>query len=47
MPRVEFEPTTPVLEWAKMIHALDPTTAVIGRPTIRRYVISDTDSVIK
>jgi hypothetical protein len=29
MPRVGFEPTIPVFEWAKMVHALDGATAVI------------------
>jgi hypothetical protein len=47
MPRVGFKPTTPVIERAKKIHALYPAAAVIGRPTIRRYVISNTDGVIK
>jgi hypothetical protein len=30
MPRVEFEPTIPVLERAKMVHALDRAATVIG-----------------
>jgi hypothetical protein len=30
MPRVGFEPTIPVFERAKMIHALDSTATVIG-----------------
>jgi hypothetical protein len=30
MPRVGFEPTTPVLERAKMLHALDRAATVIG-----------------
>jgi hypothetical protein len=30
MPLVEFEPTTPVFERAKMVHALDCSAAVIG-----------------
>jgi hypothetical protein len=30
MPRVGFEPTIPVLERAKIIHALDRTTTVTG-----------------
>jgi hypothetical protein len=34
MPRVEFEPMTPVLERAKMVHALDRAASVIGLCTI-------------
>jgi hypothetical protein len=30
MPQVEFEPMTPVFEWAKAVHALDCTATVIG-----------------
>jgi hypothetical protein len=30
MPRVKFEPTTPVLERAKTVHALDRAAAAIG-----------------
>jgi hypothetical protein len=30
MPRVEFEPTTPVFEQAKTVHALDRATTVSG-----------------
>jgi hypothetical protein len=30
MPRMEFEPTTPVFERAKTIHASDRAAAVIG-----------------
>jgi hypothetical protein len=30
MSRVGFEPTTPVFQWAKTIHALDCTATVIG-----------------
>jgi hypothetical protein len=30
MPRVGFEPTTPVFERTKIFHALDRTTTVIG-----------------
>jgi hypothetical protein len=29
MPRMEFEPTTPVFEWAKTIHASERTATVI------------------
>jgi hypothetical protein len=32
MPRVGFEPTTPVFEWVKMVHASDHAASVIGRP---------------
>jgi hypothetical protein len=30
MPQVEFEPTVPVFEWAKTVHALDRASTVIG-----------------
>jgi hypothetical protein len=30
MPRLAFEPTTPVFEWAKPVHALDRAATVIG-----------------
>jgi hypothetical protein len=30
MPRVVCEPTTPVFEWAKTVHALDGAATVIG-----------------
>jgi hypothetical protein len=30
MPRVRFEPTTPVFEWAKTVDALDRAATVIG-----------------
>jgi hypothetical protein len=30
MPRVGYEPTTPVFERARMIHALDRAAALIG-----------------
>jgi hypothetical protein len=30
MPRVGSKPTTLVLEWAKMVHGLDPAATVIG-----------------
>jgi hypothetical protein len=30
MPRVEFEPTIPVFEWTKTVHALDRAATVIG-----------------
>jgi hypothetical protein len=30
MPRVEFEPTTPVLKRAKTVHALDRAATMIG-----------------
>jgi hypothetical protein len=33
MPRVEFEPTTPVFQLAKTIHALDRVATVFGVPT--------------
>jgi hypothetical protein len=34
MPWVEFEPTTPVFERAKMVHALDREATVIGEVVI-------------
>jgi hypothetical protein len=30
MPRVGFEPVTPVFEWAKTVHSLDRAVTVIG-----------------
>jgi hypothetical protein len=30
MPQVGFRPTTPVFEWAEIIHALDRAATVIG-----------------
>jgi hypothetical protein len=38
IPRVGFEPTAPVFEWAKMVNALDRTATVIG--TIRIFIHS-------
>jgi hypothetical protein len=32
MPRVGFEPKTPVFEQAKTVHALDRAAIVIGKP---------------
>jgi hypothetical protein len=34
MPRVEFEPTIPVIERAKMVHALDSAATVIDSAVI-------------
>jgi hypothetical protein len=34
MPRVGFEPTTPVFEWAKTFHALDRAGTVVGSTLI-------------
>jgi hypothetical protein len=31
MRKVGFEPKTQVLEWAKMVHALDRSATVIGK----------------
>jgi hypothetical protein len=31
MPRMEFEPTIPVFEWAKTVHALHRAATVIGK----------------
>jgi hypothetical protein len=30
MPRLGFEPTTPVFEWVKKVHALDRAASAIG-----------------
>jgi hypothetical protein len=35
MPRVGFEPTIPVFDWAKTVRALDRATIVIGYFTTR------------
>jgi hypothetical protein len=35
MPRVVFEPTIPVLEWAKTVHALDRAATMIGYECIK------------
>jgi hypothetical protein len=32
MPRVRFEPTIPVFEWAETVHALDCSATVIDHP---------------
>jgi hypothetical protein len=34
MPRVGFEPTIPVFEWAKIVHASDRAATVIGLDNI-------------
>jgi hypothetical protein len=39
MPRVGFEPTTPVLERVKMVHALDRAAGHRDRPVKNCYVI--------
>jgi hypothetical protein len=39
MSRVGFEPTIPVFEWAKAVHALDRTAAVIGMMIIIIIII--------
>jgi hypothetical protein len=39
MPRVGFEPTTPVFERAKTIHALDRASTVIGLINLRVTII--------
>jgi hypothetical protein len=41
MPRVAFEPTTPVFEWARMFYALDRTATVIGLCDRTTYAYSD------
>jgi hypothetical protein len=37
MPEVGFEPTTPVLERAKTVHALDRAATVIGSVNLWAY----------
>jgi hypothetical protein len=44
MPRVGFEPTNPVFERAKTVHALDRAAAVIGRSL--RYLVRIKDKSI-
>jgi hypothetical protein len=39
MPQVEFQPTIPVFEPAKTVHALDRAATVIGLPFIHTYNI--------
>jgi hypothetical protein len=39
IPRVGFEPTIPVFEWAKIVHALDRATTVIGLISVYRINI--------
>jgi hypothetical protein len=39
MPRMGFEPTTPVFKWSKTVHALDRAVTVIG-PGITNYTSS-------
>jgi hypothetical protein len=34
MPEVEFEPTNPVFEWVRTVHALDRAASVIGPYTV-------------
>jgi hypothetical protein len=43
MPLVGSEPTTPVFEGVKTVHALDHAATVIGRSEfyVEHYVISD------
>jgi hypothetical protein len=36
IPRAGFEPTTPVFEWAKTVHALDRAASVISKYGIKR-----------
>jgi hypothetical protein len=38
MPRVGFEPTTPVLEQAKTVHALDSAATVIDMFLLSNYL---------
>jgi hypothetical protein len=38
MPRLGFEPTTPVFERAKMVHALDRVATVLGLLYIYRII---------
>jgi hypothetical protein len=39
MPRVEFEPTIPVFERAKTVHALDRAATLIGRYHLWAYIM--------
>jgi hypothetical protein len=41
MPRVRFEPTTPVLERDKTVHALDPPANVIGTYWVTELIRSE------
>jgi hypothetical protein len=44
MPRVGFEPTTPVFQRAKTVHALDRAATVIGKQTAtfnKKYLVAD------
>jgi hypothetical protein len=34
MPQVRFEPTIPVFDWAKTVHAIDVAATVIGNRII-------------
>jgi hypothetical protein len=39
MPRIGFEPTIPVFEWAKTVHAVDREATVIGFFVIKYFLI--------
>jgi hypothetical protein len=45
MPQVGFEPTIPVFERAKTVHASDGAATVIDHPAIRRCIFRGVDSV--
>jgi hypothetical protein len=38
MPRVGFEPTIPVFEGAKTVHASDRTVTVIGHMAVSKFI---------
>jgi hypothetical protein len=40
MPRMGFEPTTPVFKRAKTVHALDGAATVIGLCTLPKILIN-------
>jgi hypothetical protein len=46
IPRVGFEPTIPVLEWAKTVHTSDRAATVIGHEKILLPVIANLGNVI-
>jgi hypothetical protein len=47
MPRVGFEPTTPVFEPARTVYSVDRAAIVICDPAIRRCIFTCTNCVIE
>jgi hypothetical protein len=41
MPQVRFEPTIPVFEWAKTVHASDRAATVIGTGLKNKEIIKE------